>query len=162
VELAVSRPKGAGCETPTSEPGYSITDQCLSDYEDELEEQNETRFKKGHGRRLSDPSASIDTWLNSGWKRKPANRSSSESEGLEKWLSPALEIEAGDLRDHLDDGATNPLWTMKGYTQVFHGWKENKRAGCIPLKVHLTYLTLPWWHIVKDILETRDRPLLTF
>ena len=45
-------------------------------------------------------------------------RSSSESEGLEKWLSPALEIEAGDLRDHLDDGATNPLWTMKGYTQV--------------------------------------------
>ena len=89
VELAVSRPKGAGCETPTSEPGYSITDQCLSDYEDELEEQNETRFiiigitiiivivtrfKKGHQRRLSDPSASIDTWLNSGWKRKPANR----------------------------------------------------------------------------------------
>ena len=90
MELAVSRPKGAGCETPTSEPGYSITDQCLSDYEDELEEQNETRFiiiigitiiivivtrfKKGHQRRLSDPSASIDTWLNSGWKRKPANR----------------------------------------------------------------------------------------
>ena len=27
VELAISKPKGAGCETPTSEPGYSITDQ---------------------------------------------------------------------------------------------------------------------------------------
>merc|ERR1712080_153476 len=126
-------PKGAGCETPTSEPGFSITDQCLSDYEDELEEQNSLKFQKGHQRRLSDPSSSIDTWL-----------------------SPALEIEAGDLRDHLDDGATNPLWAMRGYTQVFHGWKENKRAGCIPLKVHLTYLTLPWWHIVKDILETRE------
>ena len=80
--------------------------------------------------------------------------------------------------------------------QVFHGWKENKRAGCIPLKVqiisglksnwcscesygnfsnrtfttnslcfpqvHLTYLTLPWWHIVKDILETRESSMLTF
>ena len=29
VELAISKPKGAGCETPTSEPGYSITDQVL-------------------------------------------------------------------------------------------------------------------------------------
>ena len=26
------------------------------------------------------------------------SRSTSESDGLEKWLSPALEIEAGDLR----------------------------------------------------------------
>lgn len=163
VELAISKPKGAGCETPTSEPGFSITDQCLSDYEDELEEQNSLKFQKGHQRRLSDPSSSIDTWLRSGWKSKPNHsRSTSESDGLEKWLSPALEIEAGDLRDHLDDGATNPLWAMRGYTQVFHGWKENKRAGCIPLKVHLTYLTLPWWHIVKDILETRETSMLTF
>ena len=29
VELAISKPKGAGCETPTSEPGFSITDQVL-------------------------------------------------------------------------------------------------------------------------------------
>ena len=29
VELAISKPKGAGCETPNSEPGYSITDQVL-------------------------------------------------------------------------------------------------------------------------------------
>ena len=31
MELAISKPKGAGCETPTSEPGYSITDQVLAD-----------------------------------------------------------------------------------------------------------------------------------
>ena len=29
-----------------------------------------------------------------------------------------IEIEAGDIRDCLDDGKTNPLWAMKGYTQV--------------------------------------------
>ena len=32
---------------------------------------------------------------------------------------------------------------------------------CFP-QVHLTYLTLPWWHIVKDILETRESSMLTF
>jgi hypothetical protein len=91
VELAISKPKvlllfshrsadkfmdaqGAGCETPTSEPGYSITDQCLSDYEDELEEAANTKFQRGHHRRLSDPSASIDTWLRAGWKSKPGHR----------------------------------------------------------------------------------------
>ena len=31
VELAISKPKGAGCETPTSEPGFSLTDQWDSD-----------------------------------------------------------------------------------------------------------------------------------
>ena len=33
-------------------------------------------------------------------------------------MNPVIEIEAGDIRDCLDDGTTNPLWTMKGYTQV--------------------------------------------
>jgi len=164
VELAISKPKGAGCETPTSEPGFSLTDQWDSDCDEmsSAEVMNNISFKKGHQRRLSDPSASIDTWLKGGLKSKPRSRHTSETDNLDKWLNPAMEISAGDLRDHLDDGATNPLWTMKGYTQVYHSWKETKRAGCIPLKVHLTYLTLPWWHIVKDILDVRDSPLLTF
>ena len=33
-------------------------------------------------------------------------------------MNPVIEIEAADLRDCLDDGTTNPLWTMRGYTQV--------------------------------------------
>ena len=97
-----------------------------------------------------------------GFSRCTLFRHPSGSGNLDKWLNPALEISAGDLRDQLDDGATNPLWTMRGYTQVLHTWKENKRAGCIPLRVHLTYITLPWWTIVKDILDIRDSPLLTF
>jgi hypothetical protein len=174
VELAISKPKGAGCDTPSSEPGFSLTDQLLdSESEDEGGSSwlgdgggsmatSTGGFQKGHHRRLSDPSYSLDTWLRGGWKSRPGHRSQSESEGLDSWMSNTIEIEAGDLRDNLDDGATNPLWTMKGYTQVYHGWKEHKKAQSTPLKTHLTYLTLPWWTIIRDILDSKDVPLLTF
>lgn len=49
----------------------------------------------------------------------------------------------------LDDGAYNPLWTMRGFTQTFHFWKENRRAQSVPLNAFLTYITLPWWSIAK-------------
>lgn len=49
----------------------------------------------------------------------------------------------------LDDGAYNPLWTMRGFTQTFHFWKETKRAQSMPLNAFLTYITLPWWSIAK-------------
>ena len=76
VELAISKPKGAGCETPTSEPGFSLTDQWDSDCDEmsSAEVMNNISFKKGHQRRLSDPSASIDTWLKGGLKSKPRSR----------------------------------------------------------------------------------------
>nr|CAI5845475.1 unnamed protein product [Callosobruchus analis] len=64
--------------------------------------------------------------------------------------------------NELDDGAYNPLWTMQGFTQTFHFWKENKRAQSIPLNAFLTYVTLPWWSIAKDILDHREGPILTF
>lgn len=64
--------------------------------------------------------------------------------------------------NELDDGAYNPLWTMRGFTQTFHFWKENKRAQSVPLNAFLTYVTLPWWSIVKDILDHRESPILTF
>lgn len=65
-------------------------------------------------------------------------------------------------QNELDDGAYNPLWTMRGFTQTFHFWKENKRAQSVPLNAFLTYVTLPWWSIVKDILDHRESPILTF
>lgn len=49
----------------------------------------------------------------------------------------------------LDDGAYNPLWTTKGFTQTFHFWKENRRQQSTPLNAFLTYVTLPWWSIAK-------------
>ncbi|CAH1159977.1 unnamed protein product [Phaedon cochleariae] len=62
----------------------------------------------------------------------------------------------------LDDGSFNPLWAMRGFTQTFHFWKENKRAQSVPLNAFLTYITLPWWSIAKDILDHREGPILTF
>ncbi|XP_067002580.2 uncharacterized protein [Anabrus simplex] len=62
----------------------------------------------------------------------------------------------------LDDGAYNPLWTMRGFTQTFHFWKETRRAQSVPLNAFLTYITLPWWSIAKDILDHREGPILTF
>ena len=48
----------------------------------------------------------------------------------------------------LDDGAYNPLWTTKGFTQTFHFWKESRRAQSVPLNAYLTYVTLPWFTII--------------
>ncbi|XP_066252897.1 uncharacterized protein [Euwallacea similis] len=64
--------------------------------------------------------------------------------------------------NELGDCAYNPLWTMRGFTQTFHFWKENKRAQSVPLNAFLTYVTLPWWSIAKDILDHREGPILTF
>lgn len=49
----------------------------------------------------------------------------------------------------LDDGAYNPLWTSRGFTQTFHFWKEHRRQQSVPLNAFLTYITLPWWSIAK-------------
>ena len=80
---------------------------------------------RGHQRRCSDPSASLDTWLRGGVRPKVKEagagrvRHPSETQDImDKWMAGAVEIAAGDLRDQLDDGTTNPVWTMRGNTQV--------------------------------------------
>lgn len=56
--MAVSKPKGqSGIETPTSEPGFSLTDM----YDSENEEEIDDYFFK-HQRRLSDPSSNINNF----------------------------------------------------------------------------------------------------
>ncbi|XP_073846382.1 uncharacterized protein isoform X2 [Musca autumnalis] len=62
----------------------------------------------------------------------------------------------------LDDGAYNPLWASRGFAQSFHFWKENRRQQSTPLNAFLTYVTLPWWSIAKDLLDHRETPILTF
>ncbi|XP_043477653.1 uncharacterized protein KIAA0930 homolog isoform X2 [Leptopilina heterotoma] len=160
AEMAVTKPKGSGAETPTSEPGYCATDLWDADWEDA-----EDLFMYRHQRRLSDPSANLNNFVRGGWRTKPesvATKARSENEGLDSMANGLSEIEAGDVRDELDDGAYNPLWTMRGFTQTFHFWKETKRAQSVPLNAFLTYITLPWWSIAKDILDHRDGPILTF
>ncbi|XP_043253565.1 uncharacterized protein KIAA0930 homolog isoform X4 [Colletes latitarsis] len=161
AEMAVTKPKGSGAETPTSEPGYCATDSLWDADWDDAEE----LFMYRHQRRLSDPSANLNNFVRGGWKTKPdtaSMKARSENEGLDSMANGLSEIEAGDVRDELDDGAYNPLWTMRGFTQTFHLWKETRRAQSVPLNAFLTYITLPWWSIAKDILDHREGPILTF
>lgn len=161
AEMAVTKPKGYGAETPTSEPGYCETDMWDSDWDDDPED----FYYYRHQRRLSDPSANINMFAKSIWKgpmKKASTKAVSEDEGLDSLAHGVAEIEAGDMRDELDDGAHNPLWTMRGFTQTFHFWKESKRAQSVPINTFLTYIALPWWSITKDILDSRVEPVLTF
>ncbi|XP_041973483.1 uncharacterized protein KIAA0930 homolog isoform X2 [Aricia agestis] len=162
AEVAVSRPRGAGTHTPSSEPGMSMAELWDSDWEDD---DPDDMFLYRNQRRLSDPSANITTFVRGGWRardRDPRDKSRSENEGLDSLQDGLAEVEAGDLRDELDDGAYNPLWALRGFSQTFHLWKEGKRQQSAPLNAYLTYVTLPWWSIAKDILDHREEPILTF
>ncbi|XP_043244252.1 uncharacterized protein KIAA0930 homolog [Amphibalanus amphitrite] len=163
AELAVTKPPGADCETPTSEPGFMLTDQA---WDSDAEDEDEYMFQRKHQRRLSDPSANFNSFMYSNYRTKPKDvgKARSESEGLNAYQDQFNEIEAGDVRDELDDGAYNPIWTMRGFSQTFHFWKENRRASSLPLRAHVTYIRLPWHAIVNDLItkENREEPILTF
>ncbi|ODM99546.1 hypothetical protein Ocin01_07144 [Orchesella cincta] len=113
AEVAVSKPKGAGAETPTSEPGFCMTDGMWdSDAESDTED-----FVFKHHRRLSDPSSNLNAYTRSGWRSMKgmagggtggggdpasssvvsAKRTRSQNEGLD--YCGLAEIEAGDVRD---------------------------------------------------------------
>ena len=86
----------------------------------------------------------------------------SESDGLDSFGDAHCEIYAGDLLDEFEEAKYNPLWTMKGYTQIFHSWRESKRCQSVPLSSACTYVMLPWWSIIKAVLDQQQQPLLTF
>ncbi|XP_059486199.1 uncharacterized protein KIAA0930 homolog isoform X2 [Neocloeon triangulifer] len=91
-------------------------------------------------------------------KRVPPTRKAPDGTNVVYWC----DVPNSHPTKELDDGAYNPLWTMRGFTQTFHFWKETKRAQSVPLNAFLTYITLPWWSIARDILDHREGPILTF
>lgn len=95
AEMAVTKPKGSGVETPTSEPGFCATNMRDWDWDAEPEDFDTCRIQ----RRLSDPSANLNNFVRGGWKSKLDIKARSESEGLDSIENGFSEIEAGDLRD---------------------------------------------------------------
>ncbi|XP_076304042.1 uncharacterized protein KIAA0930 homolog [Tachypleus tridentatus] len=152
AEIAVTRVKGTGAETPTSEPGFSLTE----DYDWEDLEENPYLH-----RRMSDPSSNLNNFVR-GWRAKEIKKSQSENEGVDSFVDGINEIEAGDLRDELDDTTYNRLWMMRGFGQAYHFWKESRRATSPALHAYLTFVTLPWHHIIGGLLDTRQEPVLIF
>ncbi|KAJ8945408.1 hypothetical protein NQ314_009246 [Rhamnusium bicolor] len=110
AEMAVTKPKGSGVETPTSEPGFCATDMWDSDWEEDPEEFYMYRSQ----RRLSDPSANINNFVRGSWKCKLDVKARSESEGLDCIDNGVSEIEAGDLRDDKSGTASTSNSTCCG------------------------------------------------
>ncbi|CAL1284038.1 unnamed protein product [Larinioides sclopetarius] len=211
AEMAVTKQKGSGVETPTSEPGYSITDY---DWEDVEEDSPYLQ------RRMSDPSSNLNTYVRSWKSRQDIKKSQSETE-VDYYSNGINEIEAGDIRDdpctqlhvpeisdgntlkifdvskkpvrlkvlrnchakcfsqrdikkltnkdsvevsdemdpsskELDDTTYNKLWTMRGFGQAYHFWKESRRASSPALHAYLTYVTLPWHSIIAVCFQNAD------
>jgi hypothetical protein len=97
IIFLVTKPKGSGIETPTSEPGFCMTDM----YDSECDEEYDEYFNR-HQRRLSDPSSNLNNFSKNGWKTKNASGNSkalSQNEGLDSLANEMSEIEAGNVRD---------------------------------------------------------------
>ena len=143
-------------------------------YQQQQQQPNVVGAKRGHQRRLSDPSSALNDFMRMGILDKPSQNQQqqqlisnrffggSESEGLDTFGDAHCEIYAGDLLDEFEEAKYNPLWTMKGYTQIFHSWRESKRCQSVPLSSACTYVMLPWWAIINTLLEHPQQPLLTF
>ncbi|ENN79595.1 hypothetical protein YQE_03965, partial [Dendroctonus ponderosae] len=125
AEMAVTKPKGSGVETPTSEPGFCATEMWDSDCEDE---QDDCLYRSQ--RRLSDPSANINNFVRGGWRTKLDVKARSESEGLDNWDNGFSEIEAGDLRD----GQTGSASTSK--SSGCGCFRRRKRGSIILLEMY--------------------------
>lgn len=44
----------------------------------------------------------------------------------------------------------------------FSDHSQNRRQSSTPLHSFLTYVSLPWFSIAKDLLDHREMPILTF
>ncbi|KAF5270103.1 hypothetical protein FQA39_LY08515 [Lamprigera yunnana] len=95
AEMAVTKPKGSGAETPSSEPGFCATDMWDSDWDEDADD----FFLYRNQRRLSDPSSNLNNFVRGSWKSKLDMKSRSENEGLDCIDNDISEIEAGDVRD---------------------------------------------------------------
>ncbi|UYV62266.1 KIAA0930 [Cordylochernes scorpioides] len=150
AEMALCRQKGTGAETPTSEPGFCISD---FDWEEDLEENPYIQ------RRMSDPSSNLNTFIRGSWRggSTQMKKSHSENEGVDCCAANGIrEVEACDIRDgeecgELGDGTYNRLWMMRGFSQAYHFWKESRRASSPALHTWVTFVTLPWHSIIADM-----------
>ncbi|GIX70461.1 uncharacterized protein CEXT_639281 [Caerostris extrusa] len=213
--MAVTKQKGSGVETPTSEPGYSITDYDWEDMEGCIVMKAYFMLSicwivpiyKDECQILV---RNLNTWCQKLEKSSRYKKSQSETE-VDYYSNGINEIEAGDIRDdlieqinseenaeklskflillrnligvklkksankilhcsgkkkypdrnsnedlskiddnakELDDPTYNKLWTLHGFGQAYHFWKESRRASSPALNAYLTYVTLPWHSII--------------
>ncbi|RWS08223.1 uncharacterized protein B4U79_09942 [Dinothrombium tinctorium] len=148
AEIAIKKENAYNIETPTSDPGFSLTDFDFNEMEE-----NYSR------RRMSDPSSNLKNYIIE-WRTRRLHKSRSESEGVDKYANGMTEVDAEELNPECDND--DQLWQTPGFIQAYYTWKENKRANSPSFQTYLTYITLPWHYIVADLLNSKQTPLLTF
>ncbi|XP_064601842.1 uncharacterized protein KIAA0930-like [Liolophura sinensis] len=149
AEMAVSRVKGSGPETPDLE-NFPVED---------FDDQNQYS-----SRRMSDPSNSIGSYVRGGFRRALSmKKSRSETENVEGITSNGCtEVEANTIHEELAYGEHYDGFIGKSFGQAWHWFKERRRAGSVALHSYLTYVTLPWHRIIADVLEVKQQPVLDF
>ncbi|KAI0226623.1 hypothetical protein LSAT2_022912 [Lamellibrachia satsuma] len=155
AEMAVSRQKGSGPETPDQTPNTEKF--FMEDFENQGAEEAFTH------RRMSDPNVS---WHNFGsrasFKRSSIRKTCSETENVNAiGTSNCEEVEADSIEDAFDENIENGFFG-KSFGQAWHWFKEKRRSNSVALHAYLTYVTLPWHRIIADVLEMRQEPVLSF
>jgi hypothetical protein len=152
AEMAVSRVKGSGPETPCQTP--SAEQFPVEDFE-----QNDYTH-----RRMSDPSSSWNYFLRGSMKRSGVRKSRSEVDNVDGVTeSGCAEVEAGNIEDEFDESTDRyASFFGQSFSQAWHWFKETRRANCVALHSFLTYVMLPWHRIIADLLDVHQEPVLSF
>ncbi|CAC5385054.1 Uncharacterized protein KIAA0930 homolog,Uncharacterized protein KIAA0930 [Mytilus coruscus] len=154
AEMAVSRVKGSGPETP------DIENFPVNDFEDLDNQQEENQYTQ---RRMSDPNASFGSLVRGGIKRLSMKKSRSEAERINDDMTDGFhEVEASSVHDEIENGEESVGFIGRTFGQAWHLFKERKRANSVALNAYLTYVTLPWYRIIADVLDVRQQPVLVF
>lgn len=152
AELAISRVKGSGPDTPLQTPNAENIPDCGF-------EENEYSH-----RRMSDPSSSWNYFLRGSLKRSGVRKSRSETEDVDTvGVDGCAEVEAGSIGDEFDDNVDHYNgFVGNSFGQAWHFYKEQRRACSVALHSFLTCITLPWHRIVADLLEVRQPPIFSY
>lgn len=62
----------------------------------------------------------------------------------------------------MKEGDQDNLWETPGFNQIYHSWKENRRANLPTFQLFITYITIPIEMIVADFLSPhQQKPILS-
>ncbi|OUC42533.1 hypothetical protein D917_00287, partial [Trichinella nativa] len=149
AEMAVARVPVQGYQTPVSSIGSYDEKDLLS-------------AVKAYQRRRSDTNLSRWSCVTSSFYENykstchPVKKCPSETDTNRQWP----EVEASTIDDEIGNEslALGQLWSTRGFSQAWHRLREKRRADCVPLNAHLTYITLPWSSIVSVLTENEKLP----
>ncbi|XP_059154419.1 uncharacterized protein KIAA0930 homolog isoform X2 [Physella acuta] len=147
AEMAVSRLKGSGPETPDLE-NFPVGDFDNGEQEDQYSQ-----------RRMSDPSQGITNYVRGSFRRALSMKKSRSDTGSVD-TGNADEDETEVEAELAESEHYNGFWG-KSFGQAWHWFKEKKRASSVALNANLTYVMLPWHRIIADLLDEQQKPVLT-